>query len=44
VSETKLLTPEDELIKERIANKIRLPLSEHQKKKKIEDMGLKNVL
>jgi len=42
--ETQLLTPEDEIIKERIANKIRLPLSEQQKKKKIKDMGLKNDL
>jgi len=42
--ETQLLTPDDEIIKERIARKIRLPLSEHQKKKKKEMMGLKKVL
>jgi len=42
-SDTKLLTPDDEIIKERLARKIRLPLNKDQRKKKLDDMGLKNI-
>jgi hypothetical protein len=41
--ETQLLTPEDWIIKDRLARKVKFPMSENQWRKKLEMMGLKQI-